>query len=71
MGRRANWLKHPKTTQEKRMNQETFDSVYGIFKIVRAKRNPRNLPDAWDDIRKTDASNRNWKRYRKTQWKNT
>lgn len=36
---------------------------------IRCKRNATNLPNSWDDILHEDVRNRNWKRYRKHQWK--
>jgi len=36
---------------------------------IRAKRNQRLLPNAWDDISDGSRGQRNWKRFRKTQWK--
>lgn len=35
----------------------------------RAKRNTHNLPNSWDDFTRSDYRNHNWKRQRKTQWK--
>ena len=35
----------------------------------RARRNLRNLPDTWDDYRVASREDRNWKNFRKTQWK--
>ncbi len=62
-GRKRHWggyLRYPKTTQERRL----WDEEYG-----RAKRSPHNLVNAWDDIGRSDATHRSWKRHRKTQWK--
>lgn len=35
----------------------------------RPRRNEKNIPDSWDEIHCSSRRNRNWKRYRKTQWK--
>lgn len=35
----------------------------------RARRNHTNLPTTWDDFQISSREDRNWKRYRKTQWK--
>lgn len=53
-------LRNPRTTQEKRANQGGWR---------RAKRKPKNLPNAWDDILRSDMNHRTWKRHRRTQWK--
>lgn len=37
--------------------------------IPRPKRVSMNLPNSWDDIGRSDYRNKNWKRHRKTQWK--
>lgn len=37
--------------------------------IPRPKRVSMNLPNNWDDIGRSDYKNKNWKRHRKTQWK--
>lgn len=51
------FMRYPKTTQEKRANQEGWH---------RAKRSPNVLPDAWWDmfVRKDKC----WKSTRKTQY---
>lgn len=36
---------------------------------VRARRNAKNLPNPWDDYPRHDWRIRNWKRYRRYQWK--
>ena len=40
---------------------------YGVK--IRAKRNFNNLIDSWDDYPRRDWGAKNWKVYRKTQWK--
>ena len=51
-----------KTTQERRKYYDTPD-------LVRTKRKPSNLPNAWDDISVKDWQLKSWKNYRKTQYK--
>lgn len=59
---RATWLKTPKTTQERRMS-----CAHQNF--VRAKRNLRNIPCAWDDNVRSDHTSRSWKdRKVQSQW---
>ncbi len=52
------FFRHPKTVQEKRL----WDREYG-----RARRSPRQLIDAWEDI--TRQVQRSWKLHRRTQYK--
>ena len=56
-----------RTTQERKLS-------LGVLKeegepVWRQARNYHNLPSRWDDIAHLDVCNRNWKRFRKTQWK--
>lgn len=53
-------FRQPHTQQERRESQEF---------PVRAKRRWKYLSTAWDDIQK--HCQRNWKKYRKTQYKHT
>ena len=58
MSKRYCFFRHPQTGNELRANAGAD---------VRAKRNPRHLPTAWDDINR--CLQRTWKLYRKTQYK--
>ena len=58
----------PRTIQERRESQGCLDEPYKIK--IRNKRNHRNLPNSYDDIKRSDYENKNWKEYRKTQYKN-
>jgi hypothetical protein len=58
------FLRRPKTTHERRANQEWRDVE---FKFCRANRRPKRLPNSWDDI--ITHSDRCWKSHRKTQYK--
>jgi len=53
-------FKKPKTTQERKANQDW---------PVRGRRSPRQLPDEYDDVHRSNIRQRSWKRYRKTQYK--
>jgi hypothetical protein len=50
----------PKTTAEKRANQDW---------PVRGNRSDRLLPTSWSDLPKASSENRNWKKYRKTKYR--
>jgi hypothetical protein len=51
-------IRHPRTTQERRENQEEYG---------RASRGPKRLAQAYDDM--SPRSTRSWKKHRKHQWK--
>lgn len=59
------YIRRPRTTQERRRAGQRGCGVDGVK--VRAKRNSRRLPCAWDDI--WFRLQRSWKKHRKTQWK--
>lgn len=64
-------FRNPKTTQERRATQirGSVLKVDGYNIKVRARRNSRNLVDAWDDIFVSTYGHRSWKRHRRTRWK--
>ena len=55
------------TTQERRQYYAALDQDTDVPVKLRARRNPRNLPNAWDD--KYFYKGRGWKNFRKTQYK--
>lgn len=59
----GHYYRRMKTTQERRWSYSAV--VDGV--PWRARRNARNLPNPWDDI--VIGRLKNWKKYRKTQWK--
>lgn len=59
------WLRHMKTTAERRQYFDAIDNGY----TPRAKRNPANIPNAWDDHWCSSLGDRCWKRYRLRQYK--
>lgn len=61
------FYRHPKTTQERRWAHAWEDEEYPIK--PRGRRSAHNLPESWDDYWRKDMCIRNWKRYRKHQWK--
>lgn len=63
------WLRHPRTTSERRASDAVDnDPEMREYKVKsRAKRSKAMLPSAWDDLpRHVDKS---WKRHRKTQYR--
>jgi hypothetical protein len=63
-GRRSgNYYRNPKTTQERRW-------VMACPGLVRPRRRGKYLPTNWNDIPRTDAVDRCWKRSmkRRRQW---
>jgi hypothetical protein len=61
------YFRHPKTSNEMRQYVATSVNELEIPINVRGRRSAKCLPNAWDDIFRSDT--RNWKAYRKTQWK--
>lgn len=61
------YFRRPHTTQERRL------SVAWISEegepAPRGSRSFCNLPNSWDDYTRSDYYNRNWKKFRKTQYK--
>lgn len=45
----------------------TFSQLREVDEFVRPKR--RNLPNSWDDKLRSNWDNKNWKKFRKTQYK--
>lgn len=56
------WLRHMKTTQERRRWFADKDEAR-----LRASRNPRSLPSLWDDFWR--HTQRCWKEQRRTKWR--
>ena len=63
------FMRHPKTTQEKRITEAHLkDPVCRFIGVkIRRARVGHNLPEAWDDVFKDTL--RSWKMYRDTQYK--
>lgn len=61
-----------KTTQEHRANRAVLtDEDAKLYRVkVRGKRAKNFLPNTWDDIIYSDITIKNWKKYRRTQYKN-
>ncbi len=72
---RSKWRgcwRHPKTTAERREAAHVrYDEELREYNIrPRAKRNFRNLPNVWDDFRRSNVYSKSWKyQKRKYQWK--
>ena len=63
---KADWLRRPRTTQERRANQDyRLEEEYRVH--IRGRRAPHLLPEAWDDIPNRSLDNRNWKKLRKAK----
>lgn len=68
VGRRrgGHYFRRLKTTNERRWS---IPVVEDGEPAPRARRSHKNLPNAWDDYQISSRADRNWKRFRKTQWK--
>jgi len=68
----GSYWRHPKTTAERREAAYVrYDEELREYNIrPRAKRNFTNLPNVWDDFRRTNVNSKSWKNQkRKHQWK--
>jgi len=61
------YYRHPRTQNEMKQYEASKTNDLGISIKIRNKRKPNKLPNSWDDIYRLGL--RNWKYYRKTQWK--
>lgn len=59
------YFRAPRTMNEQRAAEAHV--VDGLK--VRGRRKAHNLPDSYDDIGVAAWFNRNWKRFRKTRWR--
>lgn len=59
------FFRHPKTTQERRWSYADWDGQVHI----RHKRRAKAIPSAWDELMRSHLKDRNWKRFRRHQWK--
>lgn len=64
--RGGHYFRHPHTANELRQSQVVEP---GIEPRPRPSRYLRNLVDPWDDYPRSNRKDRNWKSFRKTQWK--
>jgi len=65
---RSHYHRRPKTISERRASVSVIKEEGEP--IWRYSRNHHNLPTTYDDLTCRDTYNRNWKRYRKKQYKN-
>lgn len=64
---RVNCIRNPRTFAEMKANCILDPDAEALGIKVRAKRRPRNLPEAWDDVYRTGE--KSWKAHRHTQYK--
>ena len=65
----SDYFRHPHTKNEMKQYFASKYSETDIFIRIRGRRSPKSLPNSWDDIYRSNMFLRNWKSYRKTQWK--
>ncbi len=61
------YFRYPRSKNEMTQYYATTVNEYKIPIKIRGKRQPLHLPNAWNDD--MVHIQRNWKKYRKTQWK--
>lgn len=63
-------LKHPKTQNERKQNHNEFhENHLGDIIKVSIRKSRLDLPTVWDEFCKSSYKNRNWKNFRKKQYK--
>jgi hypothetical protein len=60
-------MKRPRMHAEARAYDAETYANWGVR--VRPRRKPGGLPDAYDDIHRTDLTDQGWKRHRGTQYR--
>ena len=65
----ADYYRHPRTKNEMKQYYASKVNKLDVPIKIRGRRRPRSLPHAWDDIYRSNMTARNWKSYRKLQWK--
>lgn len=72
---RAGWTnssyKRPETFSALKDAFDVVDDEYDIQEPPVRNRLKKVIRDVWDELSRTDYKNKNWKRYRKNQYKNT
>lgn len=63
------YLRYPRTKNEMKQFYASIENECDISIVVRGRRRPKNLPNAWDDIYRSNLSPRNWKAFRRNQWR--
>lgn len=63
------YYRHPRTKNEITQYYAANGSQLEVPIKIRSRRNPKYLPNSWDDLERVNSRVRNWKIYRKTQWK--
>lgn len=64
------WYRRPRTNQERRENAQLWEDEDALdYDIQPRRRGHVDLPTSWDDVRRSDVRDRNWKRHRSKQWK--
>ncbi|GAB2891123.1 hypothetical protein GCM10027180_21570 [Microbulbifer echini] len=63
------YFRHPKTKNEMKQYYASLENELEIPIKIRNRRRPKCLPNAWDDYFPSNITNRNWKLFRRKQWK--
>jgi len=67
--RYCDYFRHPHTRNEMKQYYASVVNELNIVIKVRGRRRPTSLPNSWDDIYRSNITVRNWKAYRRKQWK--
>lgn len=64
--RYVSYFRHPLTKNEMKQFYASKENELEISIQLRGRRKPKSLPNAWDDINRSQA--KSWKEYRRRQW---
>ena len=67
--RYSSYCQYTRTKNEMTQYYAASENELGVPIKIRVNRHPKYLPNAWDDLERSDRRMRSWKAYRRTQWK--
>ena len=63
------YFRYPNTKNEMKQYYASLVNEENLRIKVRGRHKPKSLPHAWDDIYRSNMFSKNWKSYRRHQWK--
>lgn len=67
------WCRHPRTFSEVRVAEglkADCTELLALGVYMHPRRDAHSLPSAWSDEEKSRVTDRSWKQFRPTQWRN-
>ncbi|WP_444942314.1 hypothetical protein ACJJI3_09950 [Microbulbifer sp. ZKSA004] len=65
----TDYFRYPHTKNEMKQFYASGINEVDVSIKIRGRRHPKCLPNSWDDYYRSNMRLRNWKAYRKQQWK--